>query len=296
MENKFVNIAIIGAGPAGISSAIQLKRFGKSPVLFEKKEIGGLVKNAHLIENYLGFPNGVNGINFSKLLKKQLQFHQVTTIREEVKKLDYYQDRFVLVTNKSKYFFPVVIIATGTEPIKPDIDPEGVRSQDSTAQVYFDVEPFLNTHKKQFAIVGAGDVSFDYAINLLQRNNKVYLLNRSQKPKAISKLVQSALSYENFYYIHKVKTASTAPQGNRIMLLYYTCQGLHKITVNFLIYAIGRKQSCSFFSALLKSRVKELVKKRKLFFAGDVAHVHQRQIAYAVGDGIRIATEIDHYI
>jgi thioredoxin reductase len=54
-------VAIIGAGPAGIAAAIQLKRFNIEPIVFEQDEIGGLLRNAHLVENYPGFPAGIAG-------------------------------------------------------------------------------------------------------------------------------------------------------------------------------------------------------------------------------------------
>jgi len=55
------SMAIIGAGPAGLAAAIQLQRYGIQPFIFEEKSIGGLLKNANKIENYLGFPNGISG-------------------------------------------------------------------------------------------------------------------------------------------------------------------------------------------------------------------------------------------
>ena len=61
MKKSNIRIAIIGAGPAGIACAIQLIRQGYSPIIFEKGEIGGLLKNANLVENYLGFPGGISG-------------------------------------------------------------------------------------------------------------------------------------------------------------------------------------------------------------------------------------------
>jgi len=53
MEIK--KVAIIGAGPAGIATAIQLRRYGINPLLFEKEKVGGLLRNANLVENYPGF-------------------------------------------------------------------------------------------------------------------------------------------------------------------------------------------------------------------------------------------------
>jgi thioredoxin reductase len=63
---KIEKVAIIGAGPAGIATAIQLKRYEIAPIIFEKARIGGLLLNANLVENYPGFPEGISGITLVK--------------------------------------------------------------------------------------------------------------------------------------------------------------------------------------------------------------------------------------
>jgi len=67
MVSKNTNVIIIGAGPAGIACAIQLKRYNINTIVLEKDKIGGLLKNANLVENYPGFPNGINGEKFVQL-------------------------------------------------------------------------------------------------------------------------------------------------------------------------------------------------------------------------------------
>ena len=64
---------IIGAGPAGVAAAVHMKRTGLNIVLIEKKNIGGLLRNANLIENYLGFPEGISGKRFAGCLRRHLQ-------------------------------------------------------------------------------------------------------------------------------------------------------------------------------------------------------------------------------
>jgi thioredoxin reductase (NADPH) len=66
-------VAIVGAGPAGMTAAIQLKRYGIPFVLLEKERIGGLLWNANLVENYPGFPAGVSGPKLVGLIEKQME-------------------------------------------------------------------------------------------------------------------------------------------------------------------------------------------------------------------------------
>ena len=77
---------IIGAGPAGLGTAIQLKRYGISPLVLERESIGGLLRNANLVENYPGFPAGIPGVELVQLLKKHARASGVEVILAEVKR------------------------------------------------------------------------------------------------------------------------------------------------------------------------------------------------------------------
>src|SRR4030067_3593524 len=65
------DVIIIGGGPAGIAAAIQLKRYGLNPLIFERGALGGLLRNANLVENYPGFPGGISGMKLVGLLEQQ---------------------------------------------------------------------------------------------------------------------------------------------------------------------------------------------------------------------------------
>ena len=93
------NVAIIGAGPAGLSTAIQLKRYKIDPLLFEKNLVGGLLRNAHLVENYPGFTNGIVGIELAKHFLRHLYKTGVKVNYEEVKEVDYDEEKFFVKTN-----------------------------------------------------------------------------------------------------------------------------------------------------------------------------------------------------
>jgi len=93
------DVAIIGAGPGGIAAAIQLQRYGLRPMLLEKDRIGGLLVNAHWVENYPGFPQGISGIDLARLFQTQLEEIGATVSFEEVRRLDC-EDGFVIQTSK----------------------------------------------------------------------------------------------------------------------------------------------------------------------------------------------------
>ena len=70
MHNE--EVIIIGGGPAGIACAVQLKRYGIDPLIFEKDSVGGLVRNAWRLDNYVGYPSGIGGLKFVEELQKHI--------------------------------------------------------------------------------------------------------------------------------------------------------------------------------------------------------------------------------
>ena len=67
-----VDAVVIGAGPCGVAAALQLKRSGVRTLLFEEQSVGGLLRNANLVENYPGFPKGISGRRLCALMEEHL--------------------------------------------------------------------------------------------------------------------------------------------------------------------------------------------------------------------------------
>lgn len=149
---------IVGAGPAGLSAAVQLARYGHKIALFERRKIGGLLLNANCIENYLGFKD-CTGEELVKHFKKNLK---TPVIHEEVLEITQVKKTFTLRTTRKNYQAKTVLIATGTQPIQL---PE--------EKLHYDLIdfPFRST-KKTVLILGGGDVGFDYALQLHRRGFK----------------------------------------------------------------------------------------------------------------------------
>ena len=119
MENRII---IIGGGPAGITTAVQLRRCGHDPLLIERGDFGGLLLNANLVENYPGFPNGISGVNLSKLLISQMEKNSVKTMKANVIKIERIDNKYKILTDDMRELYcEHLIIATeqnrsGTRP------------------------------------------------------------------------------------------------------------------------------------------------------------------------------------
>jgi thioredoxin reductase (NADPH) len=113
---KHHHISIIGAGPAGMSCAIQLKRVGLDPVVFERPELSSMLRMANKVENYMGFPQGIRGEELYRLFCEQFERFQVTVIYKEVKKASFRDDVFILDTEEESCSCDILVVASGTSP------------------------------------------------------------------------------------------------------------------------------------------------------------------------------------
>ncbi len=284
------DVIIIGAGPAGIAAAIQLKRSGLNPVVYERKKVGGMLINANLVENYPGFPGGIKGPDLVALFKEQLESFEIEVIYEQVKSLDYDNELFTAQTKLKETESKAAIIASGTRPRQSsDINiPDQIKSK-----IYYEVSDLLDLEGKSIAIIGAGDAAFDYALNLSKKNN-VIILNRGKNIKCLPLLYDrvektNSIKYQDQTLVLKITEFS----GSRLILKCRKNNEDVDIISDYVILAIGRDVQFDFMTENLKERRSELEKEGLFHFIGDVNGRIYRQTAIAVGEGILAAMKIE---
>jgi len=285
---KTNDVVIIGAGPAGISTAIQLRRYNIEPLLLEKRVVGGLLRNANLVENYPGFPKGIIGIALVNIFLKHLDRAGVKVYFEEVSELDYNNENFTIKTNNQTITSHIAVIAAGTKPKK--IENFSI-PEDIEPYIFCEVYPIINEIGKNIAIVGAGDAAFDYALNLA-RQNKVTILNRGSKTKCLPLLWERAARNENISYKEDTIVKSIEKHDGELNLLCSNKNSDNKIICSYLLIAIGRKPNLSLISSNLKLNIDKLQKSKLLYLIGDIKNDKYRQTSIAVGEGTRAAMEI----
>ncbi len=285
MEIK--NVVIIGAGPAGISAAIQLKRSGLDPLLLEKNRVGGLLANANLVDNYPGFPRGITGPRLVELFGTHLDKAGVKVEFEGVINLDY-EEHFLLETTRRELRSRIVVVASGTEPrkVKTPLLPD-----DASGLVFDEVYPIAGSSGKRVAIIGAGDAAFDYALNLARRND-VIVLNRGTKRRCLPLLWESARAVKRIEYHENTAASAIQRSGDGVVLICKKNQTDWELQVDYVILATGRTVNRDFLSSRLRTNAAELEKRGLLYFIGDVRNGIYRQSSIAIGDGVSAAMHI----
>ena len=283
------SVAIIGAGPAGLAAAIQLNRYGIRPLLLEGGEVGGLLRNANLVENYPGFPQGSSGRELARLFALQAENANVEVTCEEVLELSYQGLLFHIETTAKSYLSRLVVVASGTRPVTFD---EGFIPQEASQRVFYEVYPLLGYAGKRIGIIGAGDAAFDYALNLA-RSNQVFILNRGEQLKCLPLLWERASRTPQITYYPMTRLIEVLARPHiGLQLECLGATGELSLQVDVLIGALGRAPRLDFLSESLQSQAQLLEEQGVLYFIGDVKHGIFRQTAIAVGDGILTAMKI----
>jgi len=181
-----IPVAVIGAGPAGIEAAVQLRRSGIEFLLFEKDKIGGLLNEANRVENFPGVPGGVPGRILADRLKRQLTAAGIHCQHARAGQLAFHEENFELHTERKTYKAVQVILACGTAPLPV---PAPLDREDVRGRVVSSILPLLGKRGRKIAVIGGGDAALDYALSLAARN-EVHILVRSAKPRALPLLVE----------------------------------------------------------------------------------------------------------
>ena len=291
-------VAIIGAGPAGLATALQLQRYGVHALLLEGGLVGGLLHNANWVENYPGFPGGISGPELVRRFITQAEGIGVRVTHEAVLSLDYSPDPspshlsgglFSIQTAKQLFQARRVVIASGTRPVplsSVSIPPELMD------RFSYEVYPLLKAKGWHIAILGAGDAAFDYALNLA-RSNTVTILNRGERVTCLPLLWERAAAEAGIEYRPNtsLRRVFATPEG-RFGLECATPKDLEQIFADALLAAIGREARLDFIAHHMRQHLAVLEEQGLLYYAGDVKNGLYRQTAIAVGDGIIAAMKI----
>lgn len=283
-----MEIAIIGAGPGGIAAAIQLKRCGYAPILYEAEKLGGLLWNANLVENYPGFPRGIPGPELIGLMVEQINLLKIEVRIDKVETINSDQiEGFHLSTREGNDFLTKnLIVASGTKPKRL---PQNLNSDEYLRDtINRDIRHLLDSKEKQIVIVGGGDAAFDHALYLSKRN-KVTLLIRSLESNCLKLLETRAARNPKIKILYGILIESiTKNCESQFIINCSDGKGKVAFKSDEIVFSIGREPNLDFYKG------EEFP--QNCLLVGDVKNGLCRQTSIAIGDGIKAAMELDQII
>lgn len=294
------DIVIIGAGPAGISAALYLKRAGASFVWLEKGAPGGKLINIHEVGNYPGIPNA-NGFDLAMSLLKSTEAVNASSTYGEVKSVKKDNGLFITSTENESYESKAVIVATGFSNV-PSIPGEKEHLNKGVSYCATCDGPLYR--QKPVALYGRGDKVLEEAIYLAALASKVTIITPDEEYQG-NELMKEVLSKkENVEFVYNAKITKILGEQNLTSIEYTENDEAKEMEIAALFPLFGEKSASSFLSPLgvetnkgfLKVDMNMASSVEGLFAAGDIVDKTLRQVVTAASDGAIAATSALSYL
>lgn len=306
-EFERIKCLIIGSGPGGYTAAIYAARADLKPVVLEGMQAGGQLTITTEIENFPGYPEGVEGSEMMEQIKQQAQRFGTEVRPEVVVKADFSSRPFKIETdNGNKIEAEAVIIATGASARWLGLESEqkfmgmGV-SACATCDGFF-------YRNQEVAVVGGGDTACEEASYLANICKKVYLIVRRDELRA-SKAMQERVKANpkiEIVWNHKPNEVLGDDSGVTAFRLEHSQIGeLKEIAVTGIFLAIGHKPNTDFLAGQIELNKEGYIitqdKSSKtniegVFAAGDVCDPTYRQAIVAAGSGCKAAMDCERFL
>ncbi len=292
------DIIIVGAGTAGLTAAIYAKRSNKNILVLEANSYGGQIINASKIENYPAEPN-ISGFDFATKLYNQTKNLGAEIKFEKVIDINDNKEYKEVITNKNTYQTKTIILATGSDNRKLNIENEDKLLGKGIS--YCATCDGMFYKDKNVAIVGGGNTALEDALYLSDIAKKVYLIHRRNSFRAEEKLVEEIKNKSNIEIIYSSNITKIIGQDK---LEKIEINDEQQINIDGLFIAVGRIPENQNFEKLIKlDKTGYIIADENchtniegIFVAGDNRTKKLRQLVTAASDGAVATTEAIKYI
>ncbi len=302
---KHHEVIILGSGPAGGTAAIYTSRAHLSTALISGPMPGGLISTTNVIENFPGFPEGIQGPQLGMLVEKQSRRFGTEFVFDIIQQVDLSKRPFMLLGQDQHYTCDALIVATGSNPRRLGIPAE--RNFENRGLSYCATCDGRFFEDKTVAVVGGGDAAVEEALYLARLAARVYLIHRRDTLRAGPLLQKRAREEPKLEFIWNATIADLQgdEQGLTHALLRTTpAGGNFSLDLNGLFVAIGHIPNSQLFADWLDLDEQGYIIADGLthtsidgvFAAGDVADPHFQQAIVAAGTGCRAAMEAARFL
>ncbi len=301
-----IKCLIIGSGPAGYTAAIYTSRANRAPVLYQGITPGGQLTTTTEIENFPGYPEGVDGNTMMEDLRKQAARFGTDMRTGIITAVDMSARPFkVSVDGEAKIEAESIIISTGATakylglPSEQQFIGQGV-SACATCDGFF-------YRKKDVAVVGGGDTACEEALYLASLCRKVYLIVRKDHLRASQTMQQRVFDAENITILFEHTTQEVLGDMSGVTgARLNNAEGQSvEIAVDGFFVAIGHQPMTKLFEGALELDDQGYIVTKGsgshtsvegIFAAGDVMDPHYRQAITAAGSGCKAAIDCERYL
>ena len=307
-EVEHLKCLIIGSGPAGYTAAIYAARADMHPVLYTGMEPGGQLTTTTEVDNFPGYPNGVDGTAMMEDLKKQAERFDTDVRFGRVTEVDFSgKPHKVVVDGKKQITADTIIISTGASAKWLGLESEQrIRKSGGGVSACATCDGFFY-RGKDVVIVGAGDSAAEEATFLAKLCNKVYMLVRKDKMRASKAMQHRVNNTKNLEVLYNTETVEvlgdTVVEGVRVRNNVSGEQ--NDIKADGFFVAIGHTPNTDIFKEYLEldevGYIKNIPGSSKtniegVFVAGDAADKVYRQAITAAGSGCMAALDAERYL
>lgn len=297
---------IIGSGPAGYTAAIYAARADMKPVLYEGMQPGGQLTITTEVENYPGYPHGIQGPEMMNLFKEQAVRLGADVRYGMVTAVDFSAQPYKLTIDESKEILAeTVIISTGASakwlgiPSEQRLNSRGVSACAVCDGFFF--------RGKDVAIVGAGDTACEEASYLAKLCNKVYMLVRKDQFRASKAMQQRVLTTPNIEVLFSTETEEILGEDkvSGVRVKNNVTNETRELAISGFFVAIGHTPNTQIFSSWIdldeQGYIKTIPGTSKtnvegVFACGDAQDKVYRQAITAAGTGCMAALDAERYL
>lgn len=302
MENKVFDYIIIGAGPAGLSSAQYAARSGLNTIVFEGAGAGGQVVQIADLENYPGVYPAVNGYDFIETMRTQALAFGAKIQQAQISSIDKKGKDFIIQTKDSVYSAPTLCIATGA--IHKPLGVPGEKEFSGRGVSYCATcdGPFFKN--KKIFVVGGGDSACAEATYLTSISQDVSIIHRRDTFRAQKAIVDKMLAAGvKPVYDTVVKSINGNMKVTSLTLENVKTSATTEVECNAVFIFAGMSPQTELVDMIKKDEGGYIITDEKmqtsipgLFAAGDVRAKPFRQIVTAVNDGAIAAHSAKEFI
>ncbi|MBI2596624.1 thioredoxin-disulfide reductase [Candidatus Daviesbacteria bacterium] len=301
---KSEKLIIIGSGPAGLTAGIYAARGGLNPLVIAGREAGGQLIQTTDVDDFPGFPEGIQGPELMSKIRKQAERFNTRFISEDVVSVDFSKKPFEIKTETQVLSAQTVILATGASAMWLGLESETkLRGKGVSACAVCDGFFFKG---KNVVVVGGGDTAMREAAYLSKLCKKVTVVHRRDQLRAQLALQELVKSKPNVDLIWNSQVEAVLGQDKvtGVKLKNTQTGETQEFQIDGIFIAIGHKPNTTFLKGQINLDQKGYVVIHDetktsvdgVFVAGDVADYHYRQAVTAAGAGCKATFDAEEYL